>query len=179
MAKLLRTNGVGSAQTTAETQDSKEKVYTDLASAEADIANIAENEFVDTLDEEVVKEGDIATKDWAIGYPDYARGQLNNSNVTSYTATEDCYFNWFGIWYYNTSDSNYLKVLTTIVKVNNVQIAQMDSSAPSSSDTARVLIMGCSGYLKKGDVIASKRSNATTEGVTMDNRFFHVWGIKA
>lgn len=45
-------------------QESKEKVYTDLAAAEADIANIAENEFVDTLDEEVIKEGDIATKDY-------------------------------------------------------------------------------------------------------------------
>ena len=48
MAKLLRTNGVGSAQTTAETQDSKIKIYDDKAAADLDLANIEENEIVAT-----------------------------------------------------------------------------------------------------------------------------------
>jgi hypothetical protein len=61
MSKLFTTSGMGSAQTLSPAQNTKEKVYADLATAEADIANIAENEFVDTLDEEVVKKDEIVT----------------------------------------------------------------------------------------------------------------------
>ena len=149
MSKLYTTSGVGSAQTLSDAQDSKEKVYADLASAEADIANIAEGEFIDTLDEEVVKEDEIVTKsDFPkMLVPDYANPLLTGLPANGWTATEDCFITINKL--ITDSSSNLHNIY---IKIDNENVA---ISVSSGSGGIRVTSCSFSGYVKKGQTVVS------------------------
>ena len=150
--KLFTTSGTGNEQTLSPAQDLKEKVYADIASAEADIANIAENEFIDTLDEEVVKEDEIVTKsDFSrMLVPDWAHPKTitpsGSSNPRTWIADEDVYACWESL----DTQSNELTI-------DGIAVSLSDNITISGST---IYVNFWSGYIKSGQTVVGANLHA-------------------
>ena len=145
-------NRSGQTPALEEVPTEKEKVYADLASAEADIANIAENEFIDTLDEEVVKEDEIVTKsDFPrMLVPDWAHPKTitpsGSSNPRTWIADEDVY----ACWESTGTQSNELKI-------DGITVSLSDNFTISGNT---IYVNFWSGYIKSGQTVVGANLHA-------------------
>lgn len=92
---------------------------------------------------------------WNIEYDRNLSSQL--SGKTEWTATEDCWFQYTGLWVRNNGNEDIDKARDLKISVNGVEVQTRDSSGTGTT-AITVLLFSASVLLKKGDVITFKNS---------------------
>lgn len=148
--KTFTTSGTGSQQTLSELETDKLPLYNSLADAEADLANLEENQIVATKDTgnelaqpvNTVEAGNLhAVTSNAVSrvcprFLNYANIITLSSGVTTWQATEDC----FVIVNQLTSAGRFS------IEIDNIEVGTSDT-------TSNITLNSFSGYLKKGQTI--------------------------
>lgn len=98
---------------------------------------------------------------WQIEYDRDLSSQL--SGKSEWTATEDCWFQYSGIWLRKAGDNDISKAENIAIIVNGVAVQISDSSGANNIDTT-VVSVTASVILKKGDVITISSDLGSTFG---------------
>lgn len=95
---------------------------------------------------------------WQIEYDRDLSSQLVGKDT--WTATEDCWFQYNGLWVRNNGSEDIEKARDLKIKVNGAEIQTRDSSGTSTTNIT-VLLFGASALMKKGDVVTFINSLGT------------------